>query len=303
MKKSPSYETLIQAVSRSGVLVKKDIHGFTVLGVDLTFPHLVITLCTQGSARSKYDLQEMTQQKNGVGIVMPGHILHPMDCTDDYCYTSIAVSPDMIKELTLSAFSHDYEKFHYTPVCQVTDEQMRQLLDVTDLLADVAGQDETVLKRRRQMLLSVLAVGYEFLNVYREELDGQWAGNRYVELFNRFRMLVSLHYRESREVKYYAALLNLTPKHFTRIIRLMTKGVSPGDWIDQYVIAQAKRLIEIHPDLNIQEIAYKLGFGEPTIFHHYYKRVTGTTPLRYKQYIRKKLQEEKQAAKKQAAKK
>jgi hypothetical protein len=60
-----------------------------------------------------------------------------------------------------------------------------------------------------------------------------------VEIFNRFCDLVVKHYRESREIKYYADLLNLTPKHLSKVIRMVTNGLSPAKWIEQYVTSIA----------------------------------------------------------------
>ena len=135
---------------------------------------------------------------------------------------------------------------------------------------------------RYQALLAQLAVGYEFLNYYRHDQDLQWAENRYTETFNCFCDLVVQHYRESREVKYYADLMNLTPKHLSKVICTVTGGLSPVRWIEQYVTAQAKRLIEARTTQTLQETAYMLGFTEPTSFYRYFKRVSGMTAKHYR---------------------
>ena len=99
-----------------------------------------------------------------------------------------------------------------------------------------------------------------------QEQDKDWAKNRHIELFNRFCDLVVNHYRESREVKYYADQLSLTPKYLSKVIRETTGGISPSEWIEQYVT----------------ETAYELGFYEPTAFYRYFKRVTGMTAKEYR---------------------
>jgi AraC-like DNA-binding protein len=53
-------------------------------------------------------------------------------------------------------------------------------------------------------------------------------------------------------------------------------------WIEQYVIAQAKRLIETRATQTLQETAYMLGFSEPTSFYRYFKRATGMTTKEYR---------------------
>lgn len=129
----------------------------------------------------------------------------------------------------------------------------------------------------------IVAVGYEFLNYYRREQDKQWTENRNTEIYNRFCDLVVKHYRESREIKYYANLMNLTPKYLSKVIRAATGGLNPGEWIAQYVTAQAKRLIETRATQTLQETAYLLGFSEPSSFYRYFKRVTGMTAKQYRE--------------------
>ncbi|MBO7129723.1 MAG: AraC family transcriptional regulator [Prevotella sp.] len=274
-------EQLIKAVEQSGILIVREMQRFFNYNEDFVFPHIILTLCLSGSARAKYDMRVITHRKNDLSIIMPGHIMHPMDCTDDFTYAVLFISPKMFDDLRIHTFSHDYGKFNYAPVCSLTDEQAAHLLTIVDQLIVIANHTEEELPHRHQALLAQLAVGYEFLNYYRREQDKQWTENRQVELFNRFCDLVVKHYRESREIKYYADLLNLTPKYLSKVIRTAA-GISPVEWIEQYVTAQAKRLIESHATPTLQETAYLLGFSEPTSFYRYFKRVTGMTAKQYR---------------------
>ena len=275
-------ESLIEEVEQSGILIVREMHRFFNLNEDFVFPHIILTLCLNGSARAKYDMRVITHKKNDLAFIMPGHVMHPMDCTDDFTYTMFFISPKMFDDLRFHTFSHDYEKFNYTPVCSLTDEQATHLLTIVDQLIVIANHTDEELPHRYQALLAQLAVGFEFLNYYRREQDRQWSENRHAELFNRFCDLVVKHYRESREVKYYASLMNITPKHLSKVIRAATGGLSPGQWIEQYVTTQAKRLIEARATPTLQETAYMLGFSEPTAFYRFFKRVTGMTAKQYR---------------------
>ncbi len=275
-------ESLIEEVEQSGIVIVREMHRFFNLNEDFVFPHIILTLCLSGSARAKYDMRVITHKKNDLAFIMPGHVMHPMDCTDDFTYTMFFISPKMFDDLRFHTFSHDYEKFNYTPVCSLTDEQATHLLTIVDQLIVIGNHTDEELPHRYQALLAQLAVGFEFLNYYRREQDRQWSENRHAELFNRFCDLVVKHYRESREVKYYASLMNITPKHLSKVIRAATGGLSPGQWIEQYVTAQAKRLIEARATPTLQETAYMLGFSEPTAFYRFFKRVTGMTAKQYR---------------------
>lgn len=276
-------EQLIKAIEQSGILIARKVHGLFTSNQDFVFPHIIMTLTLSGSARAMYDMRVITHRKNDLAFIMPGHIMHPMDCTDDFAYTVFFISPKMFNDLRFHTFSHDYEKFNYTPVCSLTDEQAAHLLSIVDQLIIIANHTDQELPHRHQALLAQLAVGYEFLNFYRREQDKPWTDNRHADIFNRFCEIVVEHYRESREIQYYANLLNLTPKYLSRVVRT-TAGISPAEWIEQYVTAQAKRLIETHSTRTLQEIAYLLGFSEPTSFYRYFKRVTGMTAKQYRDY-------------------
>jgi len=101
-------------------------------------------------------------------------------------------------------------------------------------------------------------------------------------LLKQFCDLVVAHYRESREVQYYADLMNLTPKQLAKVIRAATGGTAPSEWIEQYVITQAKQMMEFRPSASLTEIAYTLGFSEPSAFFRYFKRSTGMTAKEYR---------------------
>ena len=277
-----SNEPLLQSIEQTDILIVREMPSFLGYNEDFVFPHIVLTLILSGSAKAMYDMRVITHHKNDLTIILPGHIMHPMDCTDDFTYLMLFISPKMFDDLRFHTFSHDHEKFNYAPVCSLTDEQASHLLAIVDQLAIIANLSDKKLPHRYQTLLAQLAVGYEFLNYYRRDQDQKWTENRHIDIFNRFCDLVVKHYQESREVKYYADLLNLTPKYLSKVIRTATNGLSPVKWIEQYVATQAKRLIETRATQTLQETAYMLGFTEPTSFYRYFKRVVGMTAKQYR---------------------
>ena len=275
-------DQLLRHIEQSDIIVVREMPRFFGTNEDFVYPHIILTLILSGTARAMYDMRVITHQKNDLSIILPGHIMHPMDCSDDFSYALLFISPKMLDDLRFSTFSHDIDKFHSSPVCRLTDEQAQHLLAIVDQLNIIARYTEEEMPHRYQTLLAQLAVGYEFLNLYRRDQDRQWTEKRCVDTFNRFCDLVVEHYRESREIKYYADLLNLTPKHLSKVVRTATNGITPVKWIEQYVTAQAKRLIETGATSTIQETAYMLGFSESSSFYRYFKRTTGMTAKEYR---------------------
>ena len=155
-------EQLIKTVEKSGILIVRDAHELFANNEDFVFPYIILTLTLRGSARAMYDMRMITHQKNDLAFIMPGHIMHPIDHTDNFTYTLFFISPKMFDDLRFHTFSHDYEKFNYAPVCSLTDEQAAHLLTIVDQLIIIANHTDEEMPHRYQTLLAQLAVGYEF---------------------------------------------------------------------------------------------------------------------------------------------
>lgn len=104
--------------------------------------------------------------------------------------------------------------------------------------------------------------------------------NRAEEYFKQFTHLLGEHFREERSVGFYARQLCITPKYLTTLIKRIS-GQSVSEWIDNYVILEAKTLLK-YSTMSIQEIAYYLNFPNQSFFGSYFKRNTGMSPSQYK---------------------
>jgi hypothetical protein len=71
----------------------------------------------------------------------------------------------------------------------LTDVQAKRMMALNELLGAIASHDNYDLQLRRQMLLSQLAVGYEFINYYRREQDKEWAESRSAKLYTLLKIV------------------------------------------------------------------------------------------------------------------
>lgn len=82
-------------------------------------------------------------------------------------------------------------------------------------------------------------------------------------------------------IDYLADNLNITKKHLSKLVK-NSINKKTTDYINSFVVNKAKHFLLSHPDLNIKDISYKLGFSYPHYFNNVFKKITGTTPLRYR---------------------
>ena len=59
-------------------------------------------------------------------------------------------------------------------------------------------------------------------------------------------------------------------------------GKTAGEWIDEYVILEAKALLK-YSVMSIQEVAYYMNFPNPSFFGKYFKRYVGISPQKYRE--------------------
>lgn len=96
-----------------------------------------------------------------------------------------------------------------------------------------------------------------------------------------FKDILETDYKTQKQVAYYAKQIIITEK---RLNQATTKvlGKSPKEFIDDRVVLEAKRILA-HTNDSIKEIAYHLGFEEPTNFIKYFKKHASATPTEFRE--------------------
>jgi AraC family transcriptional regulator, transcriptional activator of pobA len=102
---------------------------------------------------------------------------------------------------------------------------------------------------------------------------------------NKFRKLLFAHVRSKHLVSDYATLLNISPNHLNKTVKAVT-GKSPGKWIDEAIVLEAKVLL-YQSNLSISAIAAELGFDDQSYFTRLFKKYEGATPLSFRKRIEK----------------
>ncbi len=99
-------------------------------------------------------------------------------------------------------------------------------------------------------------------------------------LVKRFLQLVEENYQNNYSVNEYASILAITPNHLTQTVKQLT-GKTSNDIIQQKQLLEIKRLL-VHTNLGVSEIANQLNFVDQSYFTKFFKKMTGMTPLRFR---------------------
>lgn len=112
--------------------------------------------------------------------------------------------------------------------------------------------------------------------------------DRQSEIVSTFKRGLENHYRDllngtGQKVfrqKDYAIAQNLHPNYLNSVVKSKT-GKSVGAWITDKTILEAKSLLQ-NSSVSVKEIAYRLGFAEPSHFSNYFKKHTRLSPVFYR---------------------
>lgn len=99
-------------------------------------------------------------------------------------------------------------------------------------------------------------------------------------LAEKFVMLVQQNFRKERFLDFYANKLEVSNKHLSRTVKDIT-GFTAVEWIDRFVILEAKVLIK-STNMTIQQIADELNFNSQSFFGKYFKKHTGISPKNFR---------------------
>jgi AraC-like DNA-binding protein len=102
----------------------------------------------------------------------------------------------------------------------------------------------------------------------------------------RFKSLVEDNYKSQKNVSAYADMLRINPSCLNEVSK-KTTGITAGELIRNRVIDEAKKLL-FATNQSGKEIAFELGFDDPSYFSRFFKKYTGLTLNEFRRNSRKK---------------
>ncbi|MDR1671845.1 MAG: helix-turn-helix domain-containing protein [Bacteroidales bacterium] len=259
-----------------------DISGVPFFDYPTKVNEAVATICLKGYAEGSVDLRPCCYAANDFVIIMPGQILQYTYRSEDFSVLLIAMSRRFVEniELSMKDITPIFLYLRENPVVHLDEAEMAHLQDYFQILKRAIQQTSNPYRMEMVRLLSqAFFYGINNFNQLRQEYAIQ--KDKKDKLFNAFYRLILQHYRDSREVSFYADKLCLTPKHLSAVIK-KTTGKSAFEWIADYVILEAKSLLRA-TNMTIQQISDELNFANQSFFGKYFKRAVGVSPKEYRE--------------------
>jgi len=280
-KADPSHPYLrhLDAIREREVVVIDNIPGPPLVGNEAYIAeNCLVIICHQGAITNSTN-DEYSLYAHDVSILLPDQIAIPQQVTDDFLATNVAISREFYEQLRVRyPYTRNAPLFRRRPPCHLNEEQFQSVISLVNTIRTISLSDSL---HRHEILVQLICVLFNMLSEYHlSNYPDEESGND--SLFSRFYENIIKHHSKSREVLYYARLQNLSPKYFAMLIKAET-GIAATDWINNYVISEAKMLLDSRSDMTIQQISFHAGFSEQASFSRFFRKYTGLSPKEYRE--------------------
>lgn len=243
------------------------------------------TNCTIKYGRQPYDYSEGT-----VVCFAPGEIISVDTDVDETApdVTGLMFHPDLLYGTSLADKISSYTFFDYSQreAVHLSANERSLFIECLTHIADelsrpVDKHTAQIISAHIQLLLDYMTRFYERQFITRNKINS--------DILGKFENALRDYYDNRYEnegiptVAYFADIVNLTPGYFGDLIK-RTTGKTPQEIIALRIIDRAKqRLTQSSDDVSI--IAYELGFQHPQHFTRMFRRLTGTTPTKFRKAL------------------
>ncbi|MBQ5371580.1 MAG: AraC family transcriptional regulator [Rikenellaceae bacterium] len=255
-------------------------------GRTLRMKAFTLILCTDGMENGSVNLRDVSINKGSLLMSFPGNVLKIESGYPMATVRGIMLSQDFMRMMNVDVKNSMplFMRLAYNPMIHLTQKQQEDIERYLDLLENISDNDNLA---HRDQIVSGLVSSMFFRISDMYEQSTQVANdkelsvrNRREEYFAKFITLLSNNFKRERTVGFYAEQMCVTPKYLSLLIKEFS-GKSAAEWIDNYVITEAKTLLR-YSTMSIQEVAYELSFSSQSFFGKYFKHLTGMSPSEYK---------------------
>lgn len=253
------------------------------------FPHrhsfYMICLIRKGCGIHVVDFEEIPVLANRLFILNPSQVhFWKLDTDTHISLVQFAESIFQFEGLPGGEFLSKTSLFHK---CYL-DLNARQTSEVLDLFLKL----ETELKSYDSFSIDIIKGYLQIMSgtigrIINSESNAGTLNPKEHKLQD-FMNLVNRHYATHKGVNFYATELNITANYLNMLSRKIF-GKNAGDVISFRVMLEAKRLL-YHTSQDISQIAFSLGFEDPSYFSRFFRKNEKTSPSEFRDLIYKKYQ-------------
>lgn len=245
----------------------------------IKFSSNVSILVKKGNCKAEVNLITHTIEAPAVVSIKSSQILQLMDVSDDFEASFVVMSRRFCDNLFLLLQDCKfYPVAVRTPIVELPVSLLPKFIDLYSRIGAIFRDSANPFAYQTM----TLALGSFFFEtaylIFEDTSSDELRGNNRIS--SKFIGLVQQNFKNERFLEFYAEKLDISTKHLSRTMK-STTGFTAVEWIERYVILEAKVLLK-STNLNIQQISDELNFHSQSFFGKYFKKNTGMTPKEFR---------------------
>lgn len=240
-------------------------------------------VCLSGHISFRINLNEYTLRDNDMLLCQNGDFGEFLSKSNDCRIIVIAFNDEYFQNTQYSGSSVSLQRlFRENPFCRLSEEYVKEFVSIFCLMKSKISETDNAY-RKGALMGYVQVLLYNAYYWFEAEVKAGKTRNgkssRRDEIFDRFIRIVQKDYREHRSIIHYADVLCISPKYLSQVVK-QSSGRLAGDWINDYVILEAKAMLKSRK-YTIQQVSDFLNFTSQSFFGRYFKEKVGCSPSAY----------------------
>ena len=244
---------------------------------------VLVLLCNGGDGYGAINLHPIHLQKDTLLIALPSQIAES-NVDENFKGTFLVMSEHFLSRLNIGDAYLFHKQVENNPVYQLDERTATTFRSLIELVHNImlSGDDSSGMEEIFSLISRLFFILIS--RVVNPASNAQETGQRHGEVMMQFLQLLRQHYRDHRDVGFYADKMNISAKYMTTLVK-KASGKPAIQWIEDYVILDAKA--QLSSTVNtIQQIAFDLNFPSQSLFGRYFKRAVGMSPSDYRISLR-----------------
>lgn len=245
---------------------------------------VLVLLCNGGNGYGAINLHPIHLQKDSLLIALPSQIAESNNVDENFKGTFLVMSEHFLSRLNIGDAYLFHKQVENNPVYQLDERTATTFRSLIELVHNImlSGDDSYGMEEIFSLISRLFFILIS--RVVNPASNAQETGQRHGEVMMQFLQLLRQHYRDHRDVGFYADKMNISAKYMTTLVK-KASGKPAIQWIEDYVILDAKA--QLSSTVNtIQQIAFDLNFPSQSLFGRYFKRAVGMSPSDYRISLR-----------------
>lgn len=249
---------------------------------EVKFTSSVLVFVASGKANVEFNLISETLVAPAIVTIRAGDVIKIKEVSEDCNASFIVMSEKMTDSLRRDLHTSAAYPLNVKSIIPIEEEDVPCFVNFFTTLDQLSKQKNNPFLSqaiKSRMLAFYFAFSYRYY-LSPADTKEKSISQEIKSQTDRFLSLVRLHFRDERQVPFYAKEMGVTPKHLSRVLKQRT-GYSAADWIRNYVLLESKVLLKSSA-LSIGQIAAHLKFPSQSFFAKFFKKATGISPKQYR---------------------